>query len=110
MVLLTHFCMMAQKNTDRIKAKLRFSDTDSSNEHVFCLAYAAGDSMNYTEETLTFVKNGHKKPFKLTLEAGKKESQMFEALQGTYNDTMKFFVNLLKGRQNCLMNSVMIKL
>lgn len=92
------FLYYGSKNTDCIKAKLRFSDTDSSNEYAFRLAYAAGDSMIYTEETLTFMKNGHKKPFKLTLEAGKKESQLNEAQQGTYKDTVKFFVNLLK---NC---------
>lgn len=52
------FLYYGSKNTDCIKAKLRFSDEVSDNEYAFRLAYAAGDSMIYTEETISFNKKG----------------------------------------------------
>lgn len=66
------FLYYGSKYTDCIKARLRFSDEDSNNEYAFRLAYAAGDSMIFTEETISFMRQGHSKPFKLTLEAGKR--------------------------------------
>lgn len=92
------FLYYGSKNTDCIKAKLRFSDEGSNNEYAFRLAYAAGDSMIYTEETISFKKKGRGKPFKLTMDAGKKESQLDEAMESVYKDTVKVFINLLK---NC---------
>lgn len=92
------FLYYGSKNTDCIKAKLRFSDEKSNNEYAFRLAYAAGDSMIYTEETISFKKKGHGSAFKLTLEAGTKESQLYEAKESIYKDTVNVFINLLK---NC---------
>lgn len=92
------FLYYGSKTTDCIKAKLRFSDGESNNEYAFRLAYAAGDSMIYTEETISFKKIGRGKPFKLTMDAGKKESQLTEAKESIYKDTVQVFINLLK---NC---------
>ena len=92
------FLYYGSKYTDCIKARLRFSDEDSNNEYAFRLAYAAGDSMIFTEETISFMRQGRSKPFKLTLEAGKKESQLYEAKKSIYKDTVQVFINLLK---NC---------
>ena len=92
------FLYYGSKNTDCIKAKLHFSDEESNNQYAFRLAYAAGDSLIYTEETISFKKNGRGKPFKLTMDAGKKESQLFEAKGGIYKETVRVFINLLK---NC---------
>lgn len=92
------FLYYGSKNTDCIKAKLRFSDEESENEYAFRLAFAAGDSLIYTEETILFKKKGRGKPFKLTMDAGKKESQLYEAKESVYRETVQVFINLLK---NC---------
>ena len=92
------FLYYGSKNTDCIKAKLRFSDEESENEYAFRLAFAAGDSLIYTEETVLFKKKGRGKPFKLTMDAGKKESQLYEAKESVYRETVQVFINLLK---NC---------
>lgn len=92
------FLYYGSKNTDCIKAKLRFSDKNSHNEYVFRLAYAAGDILIYTEESISFQRNGQQKPFVLHLDAGRKESQLVEALNSDYKDTVNVFVNLLR---NC---------
>lgn len=90
------FLYYGSKTTDCIKAKLQFSDDESQNEYSFRLAYAAGDSMIFTEETISFLKTGYKKPFTLTLDAGKKESQLYEAQKGAHKETVKVFIKLLK--------------
>lgn len=90
------FLYYGSKNTDCIKAKLRFSDEESNNEYAFRLAYAAGDTMIYTEETISFKKKGSGKPFKLTMDVGKQESQLFEAKESKYKDTVQVFISLLK--------------
>lgn len=92
------FLYYGSKNTDSITARLRFSDDDSENEYAFRLAFAAGDSLIYTDETISFKKKGHDKPFLLTLDAGKKESQLYEANHSPYKETVQVFINLLK---NC---------
>ena len=92
------FLYYGSKNTDCIKANLSFSSEDSNNEYAFRLAYAAGDSLIYTEETISFKNKGTNKPFKLTLEVGRKESQLFEAKDSEYKNTVQVFINLLK---NC---------
>lgn len=92
------FLYYGSKTTDCIKAKLRFSDEESENEYAFRLAFAAGDSLIYTEETISFKKKGRGKPFKLTMDVGKKESQLYEAKDSIYRETVQVFINLLK---NC---------
>lgn len=93
------FLYYGSKNTDRIKAKLNFSSADSNNVYAFQLAYAAGDSLIYTDETISFRKKGEGKPFKLTMEVGKKESQLYGALKSQYSSTVRVFMRLLKGCQ-----------
>lgn len=92
------FLYYGSKTTDCIKAKLYFSGADSNNEYSFRLAYAAGDSMIYTEETISFKKKGQEKAFKLSMDAGRKESQLYEARESDYKTTVQVFINLLK---NC---------
>lgn len=93
------FLYYGSKNTDRIKAKLKFSSLDSNNEYVFQLAHAAGDSLIYTEETISFHKAGEGRPFKVTMEVGKKESQLYRALRSQHKGTVRVFMGLLKGCQ-----------
>lgn len=92
------FLHYGSKNTDCIKAKLRFSDEESENEYAFRLAFAAGDSLIYTEESISFKKKGRGKPFRLAMDVGKKESQLYEAKESIYKETVRVFINLLK---NC---------
>lgn len=92
------FLHYGSKTTDCIKAKLHFSDNNSHNEYSFRLAYGAGDILIYTEETISFQKKGQQKPFVLHLDAGRKESQLTEALKSEYKETVNVFVNLLR---NC---------
>ena len=92
------FLYYGSKTTDCIKAKLFFASEDSKNEYFFRLAYAAGDSLVFTEEMLSFKKKGSLKPFKLTLDAGKKESQLYEAKDSEYKDAVQVLIDFL---QNC---------
>lgn len=92
------FLYYGSKTTDSIKAKLFFSGECSNSEYAFRLAYAAGDSLIFTEEALSFKKNGHGQAVKITLDAGRKESQLHEAKDGEYKTTVEVFINLLK---NC---------
>lgn len=89
------FLYYGSKTTDCIKAKLRFSSENSHNEYAFRLAYAAGDSLIFTDESISFEKDGHGKPFRLTMEAGKKESQLYEAKSSKYKETVQVFIKLL---------------
>jgi len=93
------FLYYGSKNTDRIKANLKFSSEDSDNEYTFYLAYAAGDQLIYTDETISFLKKGSNEPFKLTMDVGKKESQLYSNRNGKYSKPINLFVNLLKGCQ-----------
>lgn len=92
------FLYYGSKTTDRIKAKLFFSSEYSDNEYEFQLSFAAGDSLVYTEETLSFKRKGCGKALKLTLDTGRKESQLLEANDSEYKTTVQVFINLLK---NC---------
>lgn len=92
------FLYYGSKTTDCIKAKLFFSSEDSNNEYAFRLAYAAGDSLIFTEETISFRRKERGKAFKLTLDTGRKESQLYEAKDSEYKTTVQVFINLLK---NC---------
>jgi len=92
------FLYYGSKTTDCIKAKLFFSSEYSDNEYEFQLSFAAGDSLVYTEETLSFKRKGCGKSLKLTLDTGRKESQLLEAKDSEYKNTVQGFVNLLK---NC---------
>ena len=90
------FLYYGSKNTPCINAKLYFSSEDSSNEYEFQLSYAAGDSMIFTEETISFMKRGGKKPLILPMESGTRESQLPDLIGGIFEDTVEDFVNLLK--------------
>lgn len=92
------FLHYGSKTTDCIKAKLRFSGNNSHNEYAFRLAFAAGDTLIYTEEAISFLRSGLQRPFVLNLDAGRKESQLADALNSEYKDTVNVFVNLLR---NC---------
>lgn len=92
------FLYYGSKTTDCIKARLHFSDSKSQNVYSFRLAYAAGDTLIYTDERLTFQDMDRSKPFDLSLGAGKKESQLFEARSGRHQKAVGLFINLLK---NC---------
>lgn len=92
------FLYYGSKTTDCIKAKLFFSSEDSDNEYAFRLAYAAGDSLIFTEEAISFKRKGRGKAFKLTLDTGRKESQLYEAKDSEYKATVQVFINLLR---NC---------
>lgn len=92
------FLYYGSKTTDCIKAKLFFSSEDSENEYAFRLAYAAGDSLIFNEEALSFRKKGSEKAFELTFDAAKRESQLYEAKDSEYKTTVQVFINLLK---NC---------
>lgn len=93
------FLYYGSKNTDGIKANLKFSSEDSDNEYTFHLAYAAGDQLIYKEETISFLKKGSNEPFELTMDVGKKESQLFTNRYGKYSKSINIFINLLKGCQ-----------
>lgn len=72
------FLYYGSKNTDSIKATLKFSDEKDFNEYTFKLAYSAGDSLIFTEEDVSFSDKMNKDTLTLSLGRGHKESNFIE--------------------------------
>lgn len=87
------FLYYGSKTTDSFFAKLKFSDGKSSNEYVFQLANAVGDSMFFRFEDVTYSDKEKKEILSITLGRGHKESRLSmeaTAHQGFYlNDIAK---------------------
>jgi len=93
------FLHYGSKATESIKVKLMFSSLGSNNTYEFNLVPASGDTLIYTKETISFQREGVRNPFVYSMEPGKKESQLYMERKGQYADTIKVFINILKGCQ-----------
>lgn len=70
------FLYYGSKTTDSFSAKLKFSDGKSSNEYVFQLANAVGDSMFFRFEDVTYSDKEKNEILSITLGQGHKESRL----------------------------------
>ena len=70
------FLYYGSKTTDSFFAKLKFSDGKSSNEYVFQLAHAVGDSMFFRFEDVTYSDKEKNEILSITLGQGHKESRL----------------------------------
>lgn len=70
------FLYYGSKTTDSFFAKLKFSDGKSSNEYVFQLANAVGDSMFFRFEDVTYSDKEKNEILSITLGQGHKESRL----------------------------------
>lgn len=96
------FLHYGSKQTQSLFAKLTFSDKQSKDEYSFRLTHAAGDILIYTEETLSILnREKFKDPFVITMDVGRKESQLIEqSMVGKpYKNMVQFVLSLLKGCQ-----------
>lgn len=95
------FLHYGAKQTESLYAKLLFSDDKNKNEYRFRLSYAVGDRLIFTEETLKFQASQCETPFVLTMDVGKKESQIKDNLMPNmpHKKSVSVFYYLLKGCQ-----------
>lgn len=97
------FLHYGSKQTPSMSARLAFSDEQSKDEYFFRLTHAAGDVLIYTEETLCILQDNkkYKEPFNITMDVGRKESQLMEQSKPgkPYKNMVQFVLSLLKGCQ-----------
>ena len=87
------------KKTTRLGAELTFSDNQSTGKYKFTLSHAAGDTLIFDEETITWQKSDNSKPKQITLDPGLKESGLFEYCRNNDSKTAQIVFNLLKSCQ-----------
>ncbi len=87
------------KKTKRIEATLKFSDNRSVDKYSFRLAHAAGDTLIFTEELLTYKEKKRNKPFTISLEPGVKESGLYEYCKKPDTKIARIIFQLLKSCQ-----------
>ncbi len=88
------------KKTSRLIADVTFADSKSTDNYVFSLSHAAGDTLIFTEETLIWKNhNSDKPPYKIQLDPGLKESGLYDYCRKRRNKTAHVIFELLKGCQ-----------
>jgi len=84
------------KNTTRISAEITFTDNASEDVYYFSLSHAAGDTLIFTEETLSWHDFSKPKPFKVSLDQCVKESGLYNYCNNKDAKTARIIFNLLK--------------
>lgn len=85
--------------TARIQATLRFEQGEAGEDtYGFTLSHASGDTLIFTEESVTWQKAGRQRPQKVDLKAGHKEANIIEDAKqsGTTSRTSRFILTLLR--------------
>lgn len=82
------------KQTKRINAKVVFGTNDGENTYELELTHAAGDTLVFTDEAVSWQKTGHPKPIRPQLGVGHQESKLNDPQQ-RQNPTVKFVRGLL---------------
>ena len=91
------FLYYGSKTTDSFFAKLSFSDGKSSNEYVFQLANAVGDSMFFRFEDVTYSDKEKNEMLSITLGQGHKESRLSMEATGKPSFYLTDIAKLLSG-------------
>jgi len=87
------------KVTSRIEASIRFSNESESDVYEFSLSHAAGDTLIFTNEKLTWHKREEEKPFTISLSPGVRESGLLEERRKKEAKTSKVIYRLLRNCQ-----------
>ncbi len=87
------------KKTTRFVAELTFSDNQSIGKYKFILSHAAGDTLIFDEETITWQKSDNSTPDQIILDPGLKESGLFEYCKNKDSKTAQIVFKLLKSCQ-----------
>lgn len=87
------------KKTTRLVAEITFSDHQSIDKYKFILSHAAGDTLIFNEETITWQKSNSPEPFQISLDPGLKESGLFEYCKNKNSKAAQIVFNLLKNCQ-----------
>ncbi len=91
------------KVTPAIHADIHFSNRQDMDSYQLSLAHAAGDSLIFTHERITWQQIGNNKPYELELDPGGKESALItasnEAKNLTARKTANFIYYLLRNCQ-----------
>ena len=91
------FLYYGSKTTDSFFAKLSFSDGKSSNEYVFQLANAVGDSLFFRFEDVTYSDKEKNEMLSITLGQGHKESRLSMEATGKPSFYLTDIAKLLSG-------------
>jgi predicted ATPase len=91
------FLYYGSKTTDSFFAKLSFSDGKNSNEYVFQLANAVGDSMFFRFEDVTYSDKEKNEMLSITLGQGHKESRLSMEATGKPGFYLTDIAKLLSG-------------
>lgn len=91
------FLYYGSKTTDSFSAKLKFSDGKRSNEYVFQLANAVGDSMFFRFEDVTYSDKEKNEILSITLGQGHKESRLSMEATGHQGFYLTDIAKLLSG-------------
>lgn len=87
------------KATPRMEASIRFSNEDELDIYDFSLSHAAGDTLIFTNETLTYHKKDIEDPLVFSLSPGGKESGLLEETQKKEAKTGRVIFRLLRNCQ-----------
>ncbi len=87
------------KKTTRITAEMEFKNPDIKDVYRFTLAHAAGDTLIFTEETISYQQQGKPNPLMITLDPGLKESGLRERSKDQQQQTARIIFTLLKNCQ-----------
>lgn len=93
---LLHFGL---KKTTRISASLEFCSMKAKDTYNFTLSHASGDTLIFTEETITWVQEGKIRPLKITLDPGLKESGLYKDTKDPKSKTSRIIYRLLRNCQ-----------
>jgi len=86
------------KNCNQIESRLKFKVNDSEDVYRFVLTYAAGDTLIFTEEELLWHKAGKMQPKRITMNPGRKESELSDRIKHE-KEEINIFQRLLRSLQ-----------
>ncbi len=75
------FLHYGPKTTSRMQAMIHFSNQEEADAYEFYLSHAAGDTLIFTNETVTYHDKGQATPLTYSLPPGGKESGLLEERQ-----------------------------
>ena len=84
------------KTTNRVSAEMKFIAPDATEIYQFCLSHATGDTLIFTEETISFYQQESQTLNTFRLDAGLKESGLPKGAKESKNTPEKVIFELLK--------------
>lgn len=84
------------KKTNRVSAEIGFTNSEAKHIYKFSLSHAAGDTVIFTEETISYQQQGRESPDTFKLDSGQKESRLPERAKDPNNRTDRVVFELLR--------------